>query len=145
MEALIKQFTARLLADSSLNYVGNAEPKELLAGHADVAVTDGFTGNIFLKTVEAAATMLSSIIREEIRAGALTTLGGALARPAFRRAGRRVSSDEVGGAPLLGLDGVVISAHGRSNDVAMMNAVRQARQAVQGGMLEAISEGLGAR
>lgn len=136
--------SARLLIDSQLNYVGNAEPKELLSGYADVGVADGFAGNVFTKTLEAGVTLLADVIREEIRAGVLTTLGGALARPAFRRVPQRFSPEAVGGAPLLGVDGVVITAHGRSNDVAIKNAIRQARRAVEGGLVQAIRDGLGA-
>jgi glycerol-3-phosphate acyltransferase PlsX len=136
--------SAYLLADSHLNYVGNAEPKDLLSGYADVGVADGFTGNVFTKSIEAGVRLVGDVIREEISAGVVTTLGGALARPAFRRVPKRFSPEAVGGAPLLGVDGVVITAHGRSNDVAMMNAIRQARQAVEGGLVEAIRGGLGA-
>jgi glycerol-3-phosphate acyltransferase PlsX len=131
-----------LLADSQLNFVGNAEPKDLFTGHADVAVADGFTCNIFIKTLEAGVKMFGTVISDEIRAGLVTTLGGLLVRPAFKRVSKRYSSETVGGAPFLGLNGVVISAHGRSNDVAIMNAVRQARHAVKSQMLQAIREGL---
>lgn len=134
---------AKLLADSTLNYVGNAEPKDLLNGCADVAVADGFTGNIFVKSIEATGKMFGDVIRQEIRAGLVTSLGGLLARPAFNRVSRRYSAEEVGGAPLLGLNGIVISAHGRSNEIAIMNAIRQARGAVQRDMLGAIQAGLG--
>lgn len=134
--------SARLLAGSALNYIGNAEPKELLQGYADVAVADGFTANVTLKMLEAGLSMMNGLIRDEIRGGVITTLGGLLARPAFKRLGQRFSAEAVGGAPLLGVEGVVITAHGRSNDRAMMNAVRQARQAVESGMLDAIREGL---
>jgi glycerol-3-phosphate acyltransferase PlsX len=134
--------SALLLADSILNFVGNAEPKELLNGHADVGVADGFAGNVFTKTLEAGVRLTGDLIREEIRAGMVSTVGGLLARPAFKRVARRFSAEAVGGAPLLGVDGVVITAHGRSNDAAIMNAIRQARLAVQGGLVQAIREGL---
>lgn len=87
--------------------------------------------------------MFGDVIRQEIRAGLVTSLGGLLARPAFNRVSRRYSAEEVGGAPLLGLNGIVISAHGRSNEIAIMNAIRQARGAVQRDMLGAIQAGLG--
>jgi glycerol-3-phosphate acyltransferase PlsX len=135
--------TYKLLADSGLNFIGNFEPKEAIARHADVVISDGFTGNVFIKTIEATAKMLTDLIREEIKANPLTAVGGLLAKPAFGRVGRRVDPFEVGGGPLLGVNGVVIVAHGRSNARAIKNAIGQARKAVQGGVVDAIHNGLG--
>lgn len=132
----------KLLTGSGLNFVGNVEPKEALRIQADVIVHDGFTGNVFLKTLEATAKMLTDLIREEIKASPLTAVGGLLAKPAFRRVARRVDPFEVGGGPLLGVDGMVIVGHGRSNAWAIRNAIGQARLAVQGGVVEAIRSGL---
>ncbi len=134
---LVKE-TTELLEASDLDFVGNVEPKEALARQVDVVVHDGFTGNIFIKTIEATASMLSNLIRDEIKSGPLTAVGGILARPAFGRVARRVDPFEVGGGPLLGVNGVVIVAHGRSNAQAIKNAVGQARRAVRGGVVEAI-------
>jgi glycerol-3-phosphate acyltransferase PlsX len=132
----------KLLADSDLNFIGNFEPKEALTGEADVVVSDGFTGNVFIKTLEATAKMLTGLIRDEIKASPLTAVGGLLAKPAFGRAARQVDPFEVGGGPLLGVGGVVIVAHGRSNGWALRNAIGQARKAVQGGVVDAIHDGL---
>lgn len=139
---LIKE-TIPLLAGSGLHYVGNVEPKEFVQGEADVGVTDGFTGNIILKTAEAIAAYMSGLIREEIKSNPLTAIGGLLARPAFDRVRQRLNPDEVGGAPLLGVNGVVIVAHGRSNAYAIKQAVGQARQAVQQEVVDAIRHGVG--
>jgi glycerol-3-phosphate acyltransferase PlsX len=125
-----------------LHFVGNAEPKEALASQADVVVHDGFAGNIFIKTVEATGSMLNGLIRDEIKASPLTAVGGLLAKPAFERVARQVDPFEVGGGPLLGVNGVVIVAHGRSNARAIKNAVGQARRAVRGRVVEAIRGGL---
>lgn len=138
---LIKE-TIPLLSAGNLNYVGNVEPKEFIQGMADVAVTDGFTGNIILKTAEAISGYMSDLIRREIKAGPLTALGGLLAKPAFDRVRRQLNPDEVGGAPLLGVNGVVIIAHGRSNAYAVKQAVAQARRAVQHDVVAAIREGV---
>lgn len=135
---LVKETGPMLAALPMLNYVGNVEPKDVLSGGVDVVIQDGFTGNIFIKSIEGAASMLTGIIREEIKAGVLTALGGLLARPAFGRVARRVDPAEVGAAPLLGLDGLVLVGHGRSNAVAVKNAVRQARMAVAGNVIETI-------
>ena len=139
---LIKETTPLLRAQSNLNYIGNAEPKEVLSGATDVVIHDGFTGNIFIKSIEAAASMVGKLLRQEIKAGVITSIGGLLAKPAFGRVSKRVDPFEIGGAPLLGVDGVVIIGHGRSNEVAIKNAIRQARQAVQGRVIEAIRSGL---
>jgi glycerol-3-phosphate acyltransferase PlsX len=128
-----------LLERSSLNFIGNLEPKEIvITSKADVVVTDGFAGNVFTKTLEATAKMLTGVIRDEIKAGLLTSLGGLLAKPAFKRVSQQLDPGEVGGLPLLGVNGVVIKAHGRSDARAIKNAIRQARKAVQGGVVEAI-------
>ena len=138
---LIKE-TFELMKASKLNFVGNVEGKEMIAAEADVVVADGFTGNVALKTVEAVARMLNDLIREELMSNPLTILGGLLAKSAFRRVARKIDPFEVGGVPLLGVNGVVIGAHGRSNGWAIRNAIRQARLAVNGDMLNAIKSGL---
>ena len=139
--ALIKE-AIPLLAASGLNYVGNIEPKEFVAGAAEVGVIDGFAGNIMMKTAEAVAGYMSATIRKYIMAGTLTKIGGALARPAFERVRQQLNPDEVGGAPLLGVDGVVIIAHGRSNAYAIRQAIGQARRVADGGIVAAIREQL---
>lgn len=138
---LIKE-TIPLMESSDLNYVGNIEPKEFVHGAADVGVVDGFTGNVMMKTAEAVASYMSDTIRKYIMAGTLTKIGGALARPAFKRVRDQLNPDEVGGAPLLGVNGVVIIAHGRSNAYAMQQAIGQARRVVERGIVRAIAEGV---
>ncbi len=138
---LIKE-TIPLLEDSGLNYVGNIEPKEFMRGEADVAVTDGFTGNLIMKTAESIASYMSDLIRDEMTKGPRTIVGGLLARPAFGRVRRQLDPNEVGGAPLLGVNGVVIIGHGRSNDFAIKQAVGQARLAVEKDVVGAIKDGL---
>lgn len=136
------QETSALLAHMSLNFIGNVEPKEVLHARADVVVSDGFTGNILIKTFEASTRYLGNIIRDEIRGDVFSTLGGLLARRAFRRARRRIDTFEVGGAPLLGVNGVVIISHGSSTSAAVKNAIHQARKAVEGRVIEAITAGI---
>lgn len=133
---------ATLIKAQPLNFIGNIEPKEIFSATADVVVADGFTGNLLTKTYEAATRYLADLIREEVRADLLGTLGGAMIRPAMQRVRRRMDTSEVGGAPLLGVQGVVIIGHGRSNAVAVKNAINQARLAVQGGIVQAISQAM---
>jgi len=134
--------TYKLLTESGLNFIGNVEPKELVGGHADVVVADGFTGNVLIKTLEATAKMLTGLMRDEIKASPLTAVGGLLAKPAFGRVAQQVDPFEVGGGPLLGVNGIVIVGHGRSNARAIKNAIGQARKAVEGGVVTAIRNGL---
>lgn len=136
---LIKE-TIPLFTASSLNYVGNIEPKEFVKGMAEIAVTDGFTGNIMMKTAEAVAGYMSDTIRKYLMAGFTTKIGGLLARPAFDRVRAQLNPDEVGGAPLLGVNGVVIIAHGRSNAYAIQQAIVQARRAVEKRVVQAITD-----
>jgi glycerol-3-phosphate acyltransferase PlsX len=138
---LVKE-TIPLLAKSGLNYVGNIEPKEFMKGHADVTVTDGFTGNIVIKSIESIASYMSDLIRDEMTRGPRTILGGLLARPAFARVRKKLDPGEVGGVPLLGVNGVVIICHGRSNAYAIKQAVGQARLAFRQDIVGAIRDGL---
>lgn len=139
--ALVQE-AAELLVQTGVNFIGNVEPKEILSGGVDVAVMDGFSGNILLKSMEAFGSMLFDLIRQELMLDLRSKLAGLLGKPAFRRVYRQVDPFEVGGAPLLGVNGVVIIGHGRSNGIAVKNAIRQARYAVTGGIVEAIETGL---
>jgi glycerol-3-phosphate acyltransferase PlsX len=134
--------TYPMLAESNLNFVGNVEAKEVFAGEVDVVVTDGFSGNVFLKTSEAVAKFLIDIIRAEIKSSPVTTVGGLLAKPAFRQVGQLLDPAEYGAAPLLGIDGLVFVGHGRSDAKALFNAVKIARQAVENNVLDAIRNSL---
>ena len=138
---LVKE-TIPLLAASGLNYVGNIEPKEFMQGAADVGVVDGFSGNLIMKTAEAIAGYMNGLIRSELMRNPLTILGGLLARSAFKQVRRRLDPDEVGGAPLLGVNGVVIIGHGRSNAYANQQAIGQARRMVENQVVQAITAGL---
>jgi glycerol-3-phosphate acyltransferase PlsX len=139
---VLVQETAELLRGGGVNFIGNVEPKEILGGTIDVAVMDGFSGNVLLKSMEAMGAVLLDMIRQELRVDWRSKIGGLLAKAAFRRVYHQIDPYEVGGAPLLGLNGVVIIGHGRSNGMAVKNAIRQARSAVSGRIVEAIQDGL---
>ncbi len=131
--------TYPLLAASGLNYIGNIEGKELIGGAVDVAVTDGFTGNILLKSSEAVAKLLVDKIKEAImNGGFLAKIGGALVKPALGSVKKMLDPGEVGAAPLLGVNGLVFIGHGRSDAFAIKNAVRVAKDAVEAKVLESI-------
>ncbi len=132
-----------LLANAKLNFVGNVEGKEIFNGGVDVAVTDGFTGNVFLKSTEAVAKLLLVKIREAIQGGGpLALAGGALIRPAMGKVRKILDPSEEGAAPLLGVNGLVFIGHGRSDALAIKSAVRVAREAVEAGVLEAIKSAI---
>lgn len=133
---------AVLLRESGLNYVGYIEPRGFMRGEADVVVTDGFVGNVMMKTAEATGRFLVELIRQEIGASWRGKLGGLLARPALRRVALALDADEVGGAPILGVDGVVVIAHGRSNGRAIQHAIRQAHDVAQADVVERIRAAL---
>ncbi len=134
---LVKE-TYPLLEASGLNFIGNVEGKELFGGQADVVVTDGFTGNVLLKSSEAVARLLVDTIRQEIKSSPRTLLGGLLAKPAFDAVKKMIDPGEVGAAPLLGIDGLVFVGHGRSDAHALVSAIHVTRQAVEADLLGAI-------
>ena len=126
----------------SINFQGNIESKEIPTGLADVVVTDGFTGNIFVKTAETTATLMSRVITEEIKKNPIAMLGALMARKSLRRVRERMDDSHYGGAVLLGLSGVVVVAHGRSNAFAIRHAVRVAKQSVEQEILAKIQKGI---
>jgi glycerol-3-phosphate acyltransferase PlsX len=139
---MLVQDTLPLLRNSPINFVGNVEGKDIPAGLADVVVTDGFTGNVILKVSEGVGRMLLDAIKTEIKARPLAVAGAALAKPAFMAVGGLLDYREYGGGVLLGVDGVVIIAHGRSDAYAVRNAIRAARRAVESDIISAIKSGL---
>jgi glycerol-3-phosphate acyltransferase PlsX len=131
-----------LLQASRLNFVGNVEGRDIPAHGADVVVTDGFTGNVALKLGEGCGSFLKQLIGEEARRDPISILGALLLRPALNRVSRRIDYEEYGGAPLLGVQGVCIVAHGRSNAKAIRSALRVARHAAETELPEAIRVGI---
>jgi len=134
---LIKD-TYPLLERSMVNFIGNVESKELFNGEADVVITDGFTGNIFVKTSEAATRLLMDMIRVELMSNLFNKLGALLAKPAFMRIRKVMDPAEIGAVPLLGVNGLIFIGHGRSDDRALFNAIRVTRQAIQSNLLDSI-------
>jgi glycerol-3-phosphate acyltransferase PlsX len=123
--------TAKRLNGSLKGFIGNVEPKDIYGAKADVIVADGFVGNVAIKMAEATAEFLFRNLRDEIPKTMRGKLGGLLIRPGVRQLRARVDWREFGGAPLLGIDGVAVIAHGRSDAHAMKNAIRVTRDAVE--------------
>jgi glycerol-3-phosphate acyltransferase PlsX len=121
----------KLCKQIDLNFIGNVEGHDLFANRVDVVVCDGFVGNIVLKTCESLATGIFGWLKYELTRTPMRKLGAFLARPAFQTIKRRVDPDSYGGAPLLGLNGNVMIAHGSARERAIMNAIRLTTEAVQ--------------
>ena len=135
---------ARFLDEAPVHFVGNVEGKDVFLNTADVFVTDGFVGNVMLKLSEGAAALIADIVVGEIKSGSLLTkLGALLVRPALRRVRHKLSYDNYGGAPLLGLRGNCIVAHGRANRYAIRSAIRAAVAEVREDVVGRIGELLG--
>jgi glycerol-3-phosphate acyltransferase PlsX len=131
-----------LLEESTLNFEGNVEGRELLAGGTDVVVCDGFTGNVALKTLEGTIRTLIEGLRAEIESSTRGKLGGLLIRPAARRLRTRLDPETTGGAYLLGLRGIVVIAHGSSSRVAIANAIRLAARGCEHDVVRLMGETL---
>lgn len=138
---LIKD-TFHLLEDADLNFIGNVEAKELFGGEADVVVTDGFTGNILLKSSEAVGKMITDVLKEEMSHSVIRMAGALMVKPAFMRVKKMMDPREVGAAPLLGIDGLVFVGHGRSDAHALVSAMKVAHQSVEINLLDAIQSAI---
>ncbi|SIS37764.1 phosphate acyltransferase PlsX [Salimicrobium flavidum] len=120
-----------LLKEAPINFVGNVEARDLLDGIADVVVTDGFTGNVALKTIEGTASNMFKMIKETFMSNMKTKMAAALVKNDLKGLKDKLDYSEYGGAGLLGLSAPVIKAHGSSDRRAIVNAVRQARDMVE--------------
>lgn len=135
--------TYPLLEKANLNFIGNVEGKELFGGHVDVAVTDGFTGNVLLKSTEAVAKLIIEKMRDSIKGGGpLALIGGLLIKPAMGKVRKLLDPSEEGAAPLLGVNGLVFIGHGRSDALAIRSAVRVAKEAVEAKVLDAMKSAI---
>jgi len=142
---LVLETHETLAADAALNFVGNLESRDILAGHAEVVVTDGFTGNVVLKLAEGLVALLFDEMRAAARSSWRSKIGGALLLPALRGVRARLDYRRYGAVPLLGVDGAVFVGHGRSDEAAVASAVRSAQHAVEQGMMAAVSAAIAER
>jgi glycerol-3-phosphate acyltransferase PlsX len=132
-----------LLGATALNYIGYVEGRDIFNGKVDVVVCDGFTGNVALKTMEGVASFAGEILKGAFRNNLSSKVGYLMSRKSLRAAYRKLDYAEYGGAPLIGLDGVAIVAHGGSSPLAIKSAIRLARDAVDHEMNRHIAEALG--
>ncbi len=135
---------ANLLKQSSLNFVGTVEGRDVFRGDVDVIVCDGFIGNIALKLSEGVVEQIGSMLKKAIKSSLTSQLGYALAKRAFDVLRKRTDYSEYGGAPLLGVRGITIIGHGRSNPNAIKNAIRVATELCRSRVNEKIEQELSA-
>jgi phosphate acyltransferase len=134
----------QLLKTAPVNFVGNVEGRDVYAGHADVIVCDGFTGNVTLKISEGLVETVQQLLHDELTATFGTRVGYLLSRQAYRRFRKRVDSAEYGGAPLVGVNGLCLIGHGRSSAKAVRNAVAMAARFVSQDLIEKLSRDVAA-
>lgn len=139
--ALIKEVYP-LMEKAPFNFVGNVEGRDVTADLADVIVCDGFNGNLILKFMEGCAGTIMGMLKDELLSDTRGKLAGLLAKPNFKRMKKRMDYTEVGGAPLLGVNGAVVKAHGSSNSHAVACAIRQCTGMVRGNVVNAINKGI---
>jgi len=131
--------TFPLLKELNINFQGNVEARDIPSGVCDVLVTDGFSGNIVLKLTEGLASSIFGLLKTEFTKTFITKIGALLLKPGLKKLKAGMDYKEVGGAPLLGVNGAFIKAHGSSDEIAIMNAVRQARTFLQNEVITKIS------
>ena len=134
---------SKLLTDAPVNFIGNVEAVNLPLGGCDVAVADGFTGNIILKLTEGMAKMFMSEIKDVIYGGTLSKIGGLMIKKPMKEMAKKLDASEYGGVPLLGLTKPLVKAHGSSDALAIKNAIRQAKKVVDNNMIGKIEDALG--
>ncbi len=132
--------TYGLLEKSGLNFIGNVEPKDVFAGKADVVIADGFTGNILIKTSEAAARMLLDLLKKGLLSSTLSKVGAMLSKNAFSEVKAKLDPNEIGAAPLLGIDGLSFVGHGGSNSAALVSGMKLIREAIAIDLITQIRE-----
>ncbi|MGM0750393.1 MAG: phosphate acyltransferase PlsX [Bacillota bacterium] len=132
----------QLLKDAPVHFVGNVESRDLLEGPADVVVTDGFTGNMVLKTIEGTALSVFSMLKKTFTASTKNKLAAGLVKNDLKQMKNMLDYTEYGGAGLFGLKAPVIKAHGSSNEVALYNAMRQAREMVKNNVSNTIKDAI---
>ena len=139
---LAKETFQMMKAQTSYRFAGNCEAREVPSGDFDVVVTDGFVGNVILKYTEGIVGVVTGMLKNHMMESTRAKLGALLAKPAFKALKKDLDYNAVGGAPMLGVQGAVVKAHGSSGDTAIMNALRQAREMLEGDVVGKISEGL---
>ncbi len=139
---VLKQTFQILSKIEGINFVGNVEPEGVFGGEADIVVCDGFVGNTILKTAESVARFVGNFMKEQLLKTSMNRLGAVLARSALQKLKETVNPNEYPGAPLLGVQGVVIALHGASLPLGIANGIRGAVKAVESNLVGRIGENI---
>lgn len=135
----LEKETFKLLKENpQIHFLGNIEGKEILTTEANIVLTDGYTGNVLMKTMEGTAKGMGNMLKEEIKSSLMGKIGYLFMKKNLKRFQKRMDASEIGGAMIFGIKAPVIKAHGSSNAHAFMNAIRQARQFVQNNVVEKV-------
>ena len=134
----LTQKAHQLLKKMPIEFTGNVEARDIVSGDADVAVADGFVGNVVLKFMEGFAGTLMGMLKTEMTSTFRAKMGAALLMPSLKNFKKKMDYTEYGGAPLLGVNKAIVKAHGSSNSKAFYHAIRQCRQMCQGGVVDII-------
>ncbi len=126
----------------TLTFYGNMEPKDVVTSEADIFLTDGFTGNIVMKTMEGTAKGMSMVLKREIKSGLFSMIGALFMRRALKNLKQSLDASEIGGALLMGFDHIVIKAHGSSDGFAFKNAIRQAKEMAEANVIQKVKDAL---
>ncbi len=137
--SLTHEATPLLKSLKHLNFIGNVEGRQIYSGNVDVVICDGFVGNVALKVSEGVAHLVSQMLKQSLRGSLIRKFGAFLAQDAFKELKNRTDYSEYGGAPLLGLNGICVICHGRSNPRAIRNAIRAAKEFAEGKINERIA------
>ncbi|TVX97713.1 phosphate acyltransferase PlsX [Cohnella terricola] len=136
----LTKITYGLLENAPIHFVGNIEARDVLEGVCDVMICDGFSGNILLKAIEGAASSIFKLLREELTSSLMSKVAAAAMKPNFRRIRDRMDYNEYNGAPLLGINGLVVKGHGSSDAKAMKTAIRQTRTAISNRLIASLAD-----
>lgn len=131
-----------MMEQAGYHFIGNVEARDITGDQADVLVCDGFSGNLILKFMEGVSGTLMGMIKKELMADTRSKIGALISKPAFKRVKKAMDYTEVGGAPLLGVQGAVVKAHGSSNAHAFSCAIGQCVKMIDGHVVEIIEKGM---
>ena len=137
-----KEVYKLLEEDPNINFFGNVEPKDVLTTECDILLTDGFSGNLVMKTVEGTAKAVGTILKQEIKKSFFGMIGALFMKKSLNTFKNTLNSEEVGGAVVFGVDGIVVKAHGNSNAYAFSKAIELCKRAIEGNVVETMKEKL---
>jgi glycerol-3-phosphate acyltransferase PlsX len=129
-----------LMQDKKLNFIGNVEARDLTYGVCDIVVTDGFAGNVFLKTYEGTATLLLKLIKEQISSSFISKIGGLMIKPAMKKILKKYDATIYGGAPILGANGLIIKCHGNAKKGEFASSIKQTKNLLNKNLIKNLND-----